>query len=338
MLQERDVFRLLGGFIASEVDKQLKPMRCQLEELRDGIAERDIRINAMEKALGDMPVPVDGKDGSDGKDGTSVTLSEVAPMIAAQVKAQVAADVENALAQWPRPKDGIDGTPGKDGRDGTDGVDGKDLSIDEVLPSINAAVAESIALLPPVRGISNCLVDRDGRLVVTFSDGTHQIVGTIIGRDGEAGRDGKDGASYEQVVALIEKEVAKIEKPKNGKDGRDGIGFKDMSVTFDGERNLIFRFVLDERTEELSLTVPFMIYRGIWKQGGYERGDVVTRDGSTFVALKNTLSTPATKDCDWQLCCKRGANGKDGREGPQGPQGLQGEVNGVTQWPMMGNK
>jgi len=343
MIHERDFYKLLGGFIAGEVSKQLAPLREALGEVRkeivavDARANRDLglkalseRIENVEKALGDMPVPtngkdgrdgIDGKDGAPGKDGENVEMESVWEEIDKAVDERVT----EKLAAWPKPKDGINGT---------DGADGKSVGLDDIRDCLAELVREAVGELPVPRHCVNGFIDRDGALALSFSDGTIVSLGKVVGEDGQ-------DCDMEKVARLVEQLVAKIEKPKDGidgKDGRDGLGFKDMSVTFDGERGFIFKFVLEDRVEELSLVVPFMIYRGVWKQGGYERGDVVTRDGSTFVALADTLTIPGTKDCEWQLCCKRGSPGKEGERGPQGPAGAAGEAlpQSLAAWPVKG--
>lgn len=54
-------------------------------------------------------------------------------------------------------------------------------------------------------------------------------------------------------------------------------------------------------------------YRGIWQRAAaYRRGDVVTADGSLFVAIKAVgPGEQPGKSEDWQLCVKRGRDGKD---------------------------
>jgi hypothetical protein len=56
-------------------------------------------------------------------------------------------------------------------------------------------------------------------------------------------------------------------------------------------------------------------YCGVWSEGQYETGNFVTSDGSLFVCLWTTQSRPGTTDA-WQLCCKRG---KDGKDAPRQP-------------------
>jgi integrin beta 3 len=125
------------------------------------------------------------------------------------------------------------------------------------------------------------------------------------GRDGQAGRDGKDGEKGEPGL--------------NGKDGRDGIngkdgfGFEDLNVEYDGERGFKIVFAKGDQVKEFGFKLPITIYRGVWKEGAYERGDCVTFGGSSWTATKDTQTKPDTADSDWRLSVKRGSNGKDGK-------------------------
>lgn len=144
---------------------------------------------------------------------------------------------------------------------------------------------------------------RDGR------DGQH-------GRDGATGADGKDGAP-----GLAGKDGI------DGTNGRDGLGFDDLSVDFDGERVVKLKFARGEENKEFPLVLPTLIDRGVWREGGYRRGDAVTWDGSLWIAQIDTSAKPGLSP-DWRLAVKRGRDGragKDGKDGPIGPKGERGE-------------
>lgn len=74
-----------------------------------------------------------------------------------------------------------------------------------------------------------------------------------------------------------------------------------FEVTHDGERGITFRFGSHQST----IRLPAMIYRGVWEQQSYEKGDSVTFDGSVFIAQADTSSKPGTDDT-WRLAVKRG--------------------------------
>src|SRR5690625_966971 len=79
----------------------------------------------------------------------------------------------------------------------------------------------------------------------------------------------------------------------------------------------------DGRTLELdfglygrrTVKMPNLVYRGIWKDGQYERGDAVTWAGSLWIAEQDTMSKPSTDDSGWRLAVKKGRAGEDGSDG-----------------------
>lgn len=131
------------------------------------------------------------------------------------------------------------------------------------------------------------------------------------GRDGLTGRDGKDGAPG--------KDGADGLPGKDGKDGAEGLGFKDL--TFDGERTMIWK----RDGDEIVIIMPYLIDRGVYRsETKYERGDVVSWDGSGWIAQRDTTEKPGNGSKDWRLAIKRGRDGKDGK-GEKGDQGDPGK-------------
>jgi len=58
---------------------------------------------------------------------------------------------------------------------------------------------------------------------------------------------------------------------------------------------------------------PLIQYRGIWESGvEYQRGNLVTHNGSMFFCWHDTRAKPGESE-DFQLCVKRGRDGKDAR-------------------------
>jgi len=79
----------------------------------------------------------------------------------------------------------------------------------------------------------------------------------------------------------------------------------------------------DGRTLELdfglygrrTVKMPNLVYRGIWKDGQYERGDAVTWAGSLWIAERDTDSKPGANDSGWRMAVKKGRAGEDGSDG-----------------------
>jgi len=117
------------------------------------------------------------------------------------------------------------------------------------------------------------------------------------GQDGAHGKDGADGL--------------------NGKDGADGLGFDDLAVAFDGDRTLDLTFARGTERKSFPIVLPFLRYVGVYQDGkAYTAGDVVTWAGSTWTAAEATTTKPGDGSKSWQLCVKRGRDGKDGVDAP----------------------
>lgn len=228
-------------------------VREHVERATAPLAQRIAELEARS-----LPATVPGEPGKDGTDGVSIDPAEVEQMVGVAVA--------KAIADLPTPADGKDGTDGKDGLDGTDGKDGE-----KGLDGNDGA------------GIGDLLIDRDGALVATFTDGRTKSLGIVIGKDG------LDGSA--------------------GTDGKDALGFDDISVDHDGERQFVIRFVQGERTKEFAFDIPVILDRGVWRDGEYKAGDAVTWAGSLWIAQSDTKAKPDSGE-GWRLSVKRGRDGK----------------------------
>lgn len=185
-----------------------------------------------------------------------VTVDDVSPMIEEQIA--------KGLAAIPVPKDGKDGkdgAPGKDGEPGKDGAPGKDGV-----------------------GLAGGIIDRDGHLNFTLTDGTVRDLGMVCGKDGEP-----------------------------GKPGADGFGFDDLTEELaDDGRTIITRYIKGERVKEFRHALAVVLDRGVYKSGcAYQTGDGVSYGGSFWIAQATTDEKPEGGK-GWRLAVKRGRDGKDG--------------------------
>lgn len=159
------------------------------------------------------------------------------------------------------------------------------------IPDISAlvvdAVTEAVKALPPAErgkdgvGLAGALIDREGSLVVTLTNGEAKTLGPVVGKDA------------------------------TGKDGADGLGFDDMEMDYDGERTFTFKFQKGERVVERKFVAPVMLDRGVYRPGTFEKGDSVTYGGSIWIAQKETNAKPGQDD-SWRLAVKKGRDGSDG--------------------------
>lgn len=242
------------------------------------------RMDALETKLAELPTPKDGRDGIDGKDGAPGERGE--PGLQGErgepgEKGIDGAPGKNGVDGAPGEK-GDRGDPGQQGERGAPGADGKSVTMDDVSPVIEAAIAKGML---------------------------------------ELERRGMD---------MIQRCIDRIEKPKDGapgKDGRDAFDLEDIRAELaDDGRTLTLAWVRGEDRVERQLTLPHVIYRGVHQQGKqYQRGDSVTFQGSTWIAMRDTGSKPETDD-SWRLAVKRGRDGKDGEKGDKGERGAPGRV------------
>jgi Collagen triple helix repeat (20 copies) len=189
---------------------------------------------------------------------------------------------------------GCDGMNGEDGKPGRDGVDGA----------------------PGERGPEGA-PGRDGK------DG----VQGERGLDGEPGRDGRDGLNGLQGERGADGRNGSDGVPgRDGVDGKDGLGF-DGVEQFETEREFGVTFRNGDKVKEMRWSKATLAdcHRGIWKEGEYKRGDNVLREGSAWLALRDTKSMPGISDSGWLLIVKRGRDGKDGQNGKDGLPGPTGK-------------
>lgn len=149
-------------------------------------------------------------------------------------------------------------------------------------------------------GLAGAVIDRDGELVVTKTNGEAIRLGQVVGKNGAPGANGKDGAD-----------------------------FTDVEFDYDGERSLTIR----GRGGEIVKRLPIPIDRGYWREGfKAEKSDVVTHNGSAWIALKDTDAKPGiANDSEWRMLARKGKDGDPGAPGkayvPPSPIKL-GESNG----------
>jgi len=162
--EARAFFAELKSQVADFFAAQERRVTERLASLRDGVDGKD----------GEPGLPgADGKAGVDGKKGETGPQGEQGPTGPQGKDGQPGPQGEKGdqgLQGVPGPEGpiGPQGAPGIDGKDGAAGLDG--------------------------RGISDAIIDSEGRIVLTFTDGETKTLGRVVGKDGTPGRDGRDGA------------------------------------------------------------------------------------------------------------------------------------------------
>lgn len=110
--------------------------------------------------------------------------------------------------------------------------------------------------------------------------------------------------------------LSRLPGPK-GDPGEPGLGFDDLKMVHDGERGFAFRLSRGDQVKEFPFTVPFPIYRGVFKDGNsYKQADMVTSNGSVWHCNEATGEKPGTSKA-WTLSVRAGRDGKDGKLPPK---------------------
>ena len=212
-------------------------------------------------------------------------------------------------------------------------------SITERLAEEKALVVESIeainAQLEQRIDLEQKLVER----IDTIKDGEQGEQG----EKGEAGTDGLDRPVLEPVHLKADKDY-----PKNTlglyKGGlwistKDALGYPQddphswhcildamntLSVDLQEDRN--YKLSIETSAGnviENNFHIPYPEHKGIWEEGEYAKGDIVTKGHSMFHAIENTSGQPPGNGWQQILTAQRGRDGKS-IIGPQGVPGRNG--------------
>ncbi len=307
-----------------DVKSDLDALRKSWEEsFANGEIGRMLILHDSFKIAQDETIKAAVKDAI-AKDGRSVTLDDVRPMIEAAVaampkphdgkdaeidearlKALIEAKVNDAVASIPRASDG------------------KSVTLEDVMPMIDAAVA---AIPKPKDGDPGKDADPDAvRKMV--SDAVLVLPKPNDGADGKS-------VTVDDVRPLFDAACAKwaLDFERRAQDvfsaaiermpkAKDGLGFDDLSFEYDGERSLTLKFQRGEQSKVFSVKLPVVIDRGVFKEDAvYERSDGATYGGSWWIAQKDApKGKPGTSE-DWRLAVKKGRDGKDAEQ-PRPPIG-----------------
>jgi hypothetical protein len=301
------------------LEKALGAVNEKIDSLERAIEVNRLSIASIGKMIEELPVPKDGKDAM--------------PITDGQIDERLSEYLTVHPIQIPEP---IPGEPGADGKD-ADPVD-VGVVVAELLPKlaphVQEAVAEAVAGIPipePIPGEpgadgkdgqSPALVDVVRDVIAGLGPVIKEAVALHLATNPvERGRDGRD-ATPEMVAAAVQMHM--LNNPI--KDGVDGINFEEMEATYDGERTITLSFARGEMRKEFPFKIKNLIHRGVFKHSeNYEEGDMVTWDGSMWMALGGVGMGKSFNKEDWRLIVKRGQNGKDGKDGIRGPEGIKGK-------------
>jgi hypothetical protein len=295
------------------------------------------RISALEKRLDSMPTPKDGKDADSDQIVLTVTrkfeddlspIREALEEMKKDIPATIRALVDAAVTEIPAPVDlsadlealkatvegivvpeipqapelpDIGGMVDEAVKVAVASIpapqDGKGVTVEDVAPLIASEVEKRVSGLPLAKdgkdgidgkdgvGLAGALIDRDGALVVTLTNGATKNLGPVVGKDGDDGKPGRDGFNLENFDAKV----------------------------MDDGRTVLLSFIGKDLDYSVELGFPVMIYRGVFTEGSYSKGDTVTWGGCLWHCdAEKTERKPGDGSKDWTLCAKKGRDGKDG--------------------------
>jgi hypothetical protein len=314
--QVQKAYDALAGRIAG-VEAQVKALAERDPERgsdgRDGkdgasVTAEDVLPELKQLVAGlvaDFPLPKDGKDG------TSVTLDDIKPMLDAKHaewalgwEREARNLLEKAVDRMPVAKDG------RDGIDGRDGANGKDADPEAVA----AKVIERLDLKGTRTDMQKLCKELVEAEVVKIPAGKDGKDGTSVSLDDVRGLIEQKAAEWQldfekRAHDTMQKAIDRMPPPKDGRDGKDGIGVDSFTADIEG-RVLRVKMQTADGVHERAMRLPIPIYRDVWKEGKYEKDDMVTWGGSMWIALRDTKSKPGHYSGDWKLIVKKGRDGK----------------------------
>lgn len=279
---QRAILRACSRFIG----KRFEPVERRLADIEqraaESLTEKDlqhVRDEWERKFTGIQHIQ--GPKGEPGRDAEPADVDAIADAVIAKLlgsdrlhvlsETSVGAAVAKYFEENPvqHGRDGADGPQGERGEKGEPGKDGV--------------------------GLADALIDRDGALVLTMTDGRAKALGVVVGRDGAAGAD-----------------------------GRDGLSMVDVSRSYDAESHeVIERWTVAGERKELRYPAGGIRPGGFWREGMKCFAlQAITHDGALWIAKRDTAAKPCLEHSDdWQLAARKGRDGRDGKDGkpPPGP-------------------
>lgn len=270
------------------------------------VIDADLVSRIKSAVLAEIPTPKDGKDGQ------SIDPSIVDVMVAAQVERAVKAIEPREGPPGPtgpagpqgergeRGEAGLTGERGERGEKGEPGARGSDG-----LPGERGEKGVDGASGRDGVGVSEALLNRDGHLVLTYTDGSTKDVGPVVGRDVD------DAMVLRRVEDQVKALFDAMPKPKDGVDGRDGLGFETSALTLDPIEGWQLELRGGDRVVKHALPLPFDA--GTYTLGKkYPKGALVNAKG-LWIAHAETRDKPG-ESRDWRLLVRNGRDGRDGKD------------------------
>ena len=201
-------------------------------------------------------------------------------------------------------------------------VDGKSayqIALDNGFEGTEEEWLESLNGLDGKDGISitETIINDNGELVVTYSDGNTSNLGIVVGADGKDGQNGTNGVDGKDGVDGV--------NGLDGKNGTDGVGITETSINEYGELVITYS---DNSTVNLGTVVGKDGINGVDGKDGQD--GVNGTDGKDGISATHSWNgtvltvTSASGTSSANLKGEKGDKGDKGDTGEQGIQGIQG--------------
>lgn len=252
--------------VSMQIERAVTAAVAALPPPKDGKDAQPVDVEAVVKqVLAQVPAPTNGKDGQAGENGKSVSVDDLRPLLdtaLAEVRADARKSIDAAIKAIPVPTNGKDGLNGKDGERGEKGLDGT--------------------------GLAGAMIDRDGALQVTFTNGEVKNLGPVVGKNGDHGKDGLSLESFDLEYLAESHEIQ-------------------LKATAAG------------RVKELRYPAGGIRPKGYWRENTKAQpGDAWVHDGSLWIAVKECVSKPGLNDDGWIIGARKGRDGERGAKGIDG--------------------
>jgi len=144
------------------------------------------------------------------------------------------------------------------------------------------------------------------------------------GDKGDAGINGSPGPQGEQ--GLQGERGEKGDAGERGRDGRDAISELSFDgKAIDGGRIIRLTILAGQRESIVDIKTAIPVHRHGYKSDqSYEEGDIVTYNGSSWIAISPVDKNSRPPSDKWKLMAQSGKNGERGIEGKPGKDGKNG--------------
>lgn len=253
-----------GKAMSEAVRREIAPLTERMAVLERQLAEKPdfapMVAAAVQEAVKAIPVP---------KDGESVTLDQVKPLLKEwqdQSSALITSIMEDglqaaeqAIKEMPKPKDG------------------KSISIEDVAHLVASEVEKAVAKIPVAKdgiGLAGAMIDREGSLLITTSNGEVKNLGRVEGKDGE-----------------------------------DGLGLDSFEMEYFPESHEIeLKATCGNRVKSVKFYAGGIRSGGYWREGkSAKAGEAWAYGGNLWIATRDgTTEEPKAGAKDWYLAARKG--------------------------------